>query len=77
MPDGSKPADKGVKSTPSPAGVPKVNSYVVQQGDTLSQIVWRQYHTTAYLDRIKKLNHIENEDEIRVGQRIILPLYEK
>lgn len=63
--------------TPKPAGVSRVNSYVVRQGDTLSQIVWRQYQTTAYLELVKKVNNIENEDEIQVGERIILPHYEK
>lgn len=63
--------------TPKPASISKVNSYVVRQGDTLSQIVWRQYQTTAYLELVKKANNIENEDEIQVGERIILPHYEK
>lgn len=52
-------------------------SYVVKKGDTLSQIVWRQYHTTAYLNSVKKVNGIRNEDQIKAGQRIILPAYGK
>ena len=59
------------------ASVSKGNSYVVQQGDTLSHIVWRQYHTMKYLARVKRANNIKNEDEIYVGQRIVLPLYKK
>ncbi len=62
---------------PGGSGIPQGNSYVVQKGDTLSQIVWRQYHTMAYLERIKKVNNIQNEHEIQIGQRIILPLYKK
>lgn len=73
-PQGKKPAEgkRGVA-----AGIPGRNSYVVQQGDTLSQIVWRQYHTMKYLGRVKRANRIKNEDEIYVGQRIVLPLYKK
>lgn len=55
----------------------QANSYVVQKGDTLSQIVWRQYHSMAYMERIKKVNNIQDENEIQIGQRIILPLYMK
>lgn len=64
-------------STSKSVNASKVNSYVVRQGDTLSQIVWRQYHTTACLEWVKKVNNIVNEDEIQAGQRIILPHYEK
>lgn len=59
------------------SGVTRANSYVVQKGDTLSQIVWRQYHTMAYMEQVKKINNIQNENEIQIGQRIILPLYRK
>ena len=52
-------------------------SYIVRSGDTLSQIVWRQYHSMQYMEMIKKANHITNENEIQVGQRIILPGYGK
>lgn len=59
------------------SGTTRANSYVVQKGDTLSQIVWRQYHTMAYMEQVKKVNNIQNENEIQIGQRIILPLYRK
>lgn len=59
------------------SGATRANSYVVQKGDTLSQIVWRQYHTMAYMEQVKKVNNIQNENEIQIGQRIILPLYRK
>ncbi len=79
----SSPGGNSVGKNNSSAGggnVPEAtqaNSYVVQKGDTLSQIVWRQYHTVAYLEQIKKVNNIRNENEIQIGQRIILPLYKK
>lgn len=50
-------------------------SYIVRSGDTLSQIVWRQYHSMKYMDLVKKANNINNEDEIKAGQRILLPQY--
>lgn len=52
-------------------------SYVVRHGDTLSQIVMRQYNTLACLEMVKKANHIKNGDKIKEGQRLILPAYYK
>ncbi len=61
---------------PKPVSKPVVmSSYIVQEGDTLSQIVWRQYHTLAYLEKVKKKNNIKDGDKIRQGQRILLPDY--
>lgn len=61
---------------PEPVSKPLVmSSYIVQEGDTLSQIVWRQYHTLEYLEKVKKKNHIKDENKIRQGQRILLPDY--
>lgn len=61
---------------PKPVSKPLVmSSYVVQEGDTLSQIVWRQYHTLAYLEKVRKKNHIKDGDKIQQGQRILLPDY--
>lgn len=57
------------------ASAPTYQSYLVQKGDTLSQIVWRQYHDLSKLPLIKKRNHITDENKIREGQRIILPIY--
>ncbi len=51
------------------------NSYIVQKGDTLSQIVWREYRDLSKLPLIKERNRIEDENQIREGQRIILPIY--
>lgn len=72
FPPAEKKQPQGKKNS-----IPRASSYVVQQGDTLSQIVWRQYHTTAYLEQVKRANNIENEDEIQIGQRIILPVFQK
>lgn len=51
----------------------KYDSYIVSAGDTLSQIVWRQYHSFYYLDKVMKANNIKNSDKIYEGDCIILP----
>lgn len=49
--------------------------YVVRSGDTLSQIVWRQYHTMTCMKMVKQANGIKNGDKIKEGQKIVLPAY--
>ncbi len=55
----------------------KHESYIVRSGDTLSQIVWRQYHSFYYLDKVMKVNNIKNSDKIYEGECIILPDFSK
>lgn len=69
-------SDKKERSSAQPASA-KTASYVVRPGDTLSQIVWRQYHTLACMKMVKKANNIKDGDKIKEGQRIILPAYKK
>ncbi len=47
--------------------------YKVKEGDTLSTIVWRQYHTLKKMNLVKRINRIQNSDNIREGQVIKLP----
>ena len=47
-----------------------MSKYVVQRGDTLSQIA-KKHNTTVY--EITKLNNIVNPNMIRVGQVLTLP----
>ena len=57
-----------------PGGVDRIKqTYIVRKGDTLSQIVWKQYHSFAYMDRVQQVNQIEDTDRIYVGQCILLP----
>lgn len=49
------------------------HSYIVQKGDTLSQIVWRQYHDFSYEKQVRKINGIKDADKIYEGQCILLP----
>ena len=48
-------------------------TYRVQEGDTLSQIVWRQYHSLDKISSVKKINNIGNSNNIIAGQVIKLP----
>lgn len=76
-----------VKATPKPKRKTKTNqstqvtsargigkqSYLVRSGDTLSQIVLRQYHSMDYMEIVKQANNITNEDDIKAGQLLVLP----
>lgn len=68
-----KAAGKEVKESTAPVVSRVQESYVVQAGDTLSQIVWRQYHDLSCIEMVREANNIEDSDKIREGQRIILP----
>ncbi len=48
-------------------------SYIVQEGDTLSQIVWNQYQDASYEQEVRRVNGITDADVIYEGQRLILP----
>ena len=50
-----------------------MQNYIVQKGDTLSQILWRQYHSLSYKKKVKKINNISDEDKIYEGQCLFLP----
>lgn len=73
----SSTAKKEKKTVPQaaiPGGVDRIKqTYIVRKGDTLSQIVWNQYHSFAYMDRVQRINQIEDTDRIYVGQCILLP----
>ena len=52
-------------------------SYIVRKGDTLSQIVWKQYHDLSYEKKVKKANGLKDADAIYEGQCLVLPKYKK
>ena len=54
---------------------PIKKTYIVKKGDTLSQIVWEQYHSLKPMKEVLEVNQIKNSDEIYIGQRILLPEY--
>ena len=47
--------------------------YVIQQGDTLIGISLRNYGSKSKIEDICNLNGIKNPDDIKVGQKILLP----
>ena len=70
----SKEDGNKVSQAVIPGGVDRIKqTYIVRKGDTLSQIVWKQYHSFAYMDRVQRINQIEDSDRIYVGQCILLP----
>lgn len=51
----------------------EVKYYTVKAGDSLAGISYKLYKSANYISVIKKLNNIEDEDMIYIGQRLILP----
>ncbi len=47
--------------------------YVIQEGDTLASISRKMYQSTDKIEEIKQLNEGIKENELNVGQKIILP----
>ncbi len=72
-----KPVQTGIPATVGMKGQSGMQSYIVKRGDTLSQILWKQYHTMDYENEVKELNQIKNSDKIYEGQRLLLPNYIK
>ena len=57
------------ESTPTPAPV----SYTIQKGDTLIGICMSRYGSDERVAEICALNSIINPDDIKIGQKILLP----
>ncbi len=51
----------------------KVKYYTVVSGDSLAGISYKLYNSANYISVIKKLNNIEDEDMIYIGQKLIIP----
>ena len=49
------------------------NYYYVQEGDTLLSISLKMYQSEAYVKDIKEANQLEDENYIKIGQKLILP----
>lgn len=63
---------------PVPADAPaeaknQTISYTIKQGDTLIAISWRNYGSGERVSEICDLNEISDPDDIKVGQKILLP----
>ena len=64
--------------TPAPQesaeeNVQRIESYVIQPGDTLIAISTSIYGNDAAVEQICALNNISNPDNIQIGQKILLP----
>ncbi len=61
--------------TPVPTAAPTAApvSYTIKKGDTLIGICIKRYGSDARVAEICELNHIENPDDIKVDDKILLP----
>lgn len=58
---------------PTPTPTPEPVSYTIQRGDTLIGICMSRYGSDQRVAEICSLNNISNPDDIKVGQKILLP----
>lgn len=70
--DSTKKNDKRGKET-SKTSTGKTKYYTVEEGDTLASICIKLYHSTENVDKIIRLNGIEDQDKIFYGQKLIVP----
>lgn len=50
-----------------------IRYYTVEAGDSLAGISYKLYETYAYMDKIKELNGIEDENMVYTGQKLRVP----
>lgn len=60
-------------SAPTPTPTPAPVSYIIKEGDTLIGICVRTYGSDASVSEVCSLNGISDPDDIKVGQKILLP----
>ena len=58
---------------PTKAASAEVKYYVVKEGESLAGIAYKLYNSANYINIIKELNGIDNEDKIIIGQKLIIP----
>lgn len=70
-----KPKQEDKKTPDSkPVSMDKTYSfYIVKPGDTLGSIAENIYHSIYYIDKIRELNSLEDENTIYSGQKLWLP----
>lgn len=64
-PPASAPAGESGKTTPQSG-----NTHIIAKGETLTSIA-KQYKVSV--DELQKVNHIENDRKLQVGQTITIP----
>lgn len=72
--DESKTDDSKENESAKETNTTAENSYIVRKGDTLASISREKYGSTSYVERICKLNGLEDGNLIFVGQKLLLPL---
>jgi nucleoid-associated protein YgaU len=67
--------DKNTSSSQESSGssANEVKYYTVKAGDSLAGISYKLYNSANYISEIKKLNNIEDENMIYIGQKLIVP----
>ena len=72
--EGLKNADQtGKEAKETDASVAKPEYYTVKAGDTLTSICRQIYGSTDRLKELKECNNLENADDLRVDQKLLLP----
>lgn len=69
----SDKTDDSDENTVSSDNVDVVEYYVVKEGDTLAGISMKLYDSLNMVEEICRINSIENEDSLYIGQKIYLP----
>ena len=56
--------------------IPKVETYTVKSGDSMSSIVYRFYgkYDLDKVEKIKQVNNLTNAHKLSIGQKLIIPL---
>ena len=56
--------------------LPKVENYVVKEGDSMSSIVFRFYgkYDPAKVEKIRQVNNLTNAHKLSIDQKLIIPL---
>ncbi|MGB8452680.1 MAG: LysM peptidoglycan-binding domain-containing protein [Anaerocolumna sp.] len=71
--DTGKPGEADKASEDSVETSAPIKYYLVRHGDSLAGISYELYNTFSYMDEIKELNGIEDENKIYEGQKLIVP----
>jgi hypothetical protein len=64
---------KGEEDSEPASSNATVKYYTVKAGDSLAGISFKLYNTYTYMDKIKELNNIVDENKIMAGQKLIVP----
>lgn len=60
----------------SSAVMPKIETYTVKSGDSMSSIVYRFYgkYDVSKVERIKQVNNLTNPHKLSIGQQLSIPI---